>query len=180
MLDKIIKGGEIVDGSGQAGYTGDIGIKDGVIVELGNINSKASQTIDADGAVVTPGWIDLHTHYDGQAAWDEELAPSSNHGVTTVIMGNCGVGFAPVHPRGEKALIELMEGVEDIPGTALYAGIPWGEWETFEEYMDFLDTRTLTIKPRPKSWSKWRYMLSAHSQLAQWAFLHHGPSVIFR
>ena len=141
MLDTAITGGMLVDGSGSEPFSADIGIKDGVIVEIGELSAEATKTFDADGALVTPGWIDTHTHYDGQATWDEEIAPSSDHGVTTVVMGNCGVGFAPVRPNGEKALIELMEGVEDIPGTALYEGMPWGQWESFEEYMDFLATR---------------------------------------
>ena len=141
MLDIVIKGGKVVDGTGVVAYTADIGIKDGVIAEIGRISSNAKNTIDADGAIVTPGWVDTHTHYDGQATWDDQLAPSTDHGVTTVVMGNCGVGFAPVKPNGERALIELMEGVEDIPGTALYEGMPWGEWETFEDYMEFLSSR---------------------------------------
>ncbi len=141
MLDTVIKGGTLVDGTGAEAFTGDIGIKEGVIAEIGNVSTNAIQTIDADGALVTPGWVDTHTHYDGQATWDDEMAPSTDHGVTTVVMGNCGVGFAPVRRNGEKALIELMEGVEDIPGTALYEGMPWGEWESFEDYMDYLATR---------------------------------------
>lgn len=145
MLDTLIKGGSIVDGTGCPPRSGDIGIKDGCIVELGTVTTPATQTIDADGAVVAPGWVDTHTHYDGQVAWDDEIAPSSDHGVTTVVMGNCGVGFAPVRPNGAKALIELMEGVEDIPGTALYEGMPWGEWETFEDYLDFLDGREYSL-----------------------------------
>lgn len=134
-----------MDGTGHSAKTGDIGIKDGIIVETGSISSLSSRIVNADGAIVTPGWVDTHTHYDGQVAWDDALAPSSNHGVTTVVMGNCGVGFAPVRPNGAQALIELMEGVEDIPGTALYEGMPWGEWETFEDYLDFLDGREYSI-----------------------------------
>ena len=134
-----------MDGTGHSAKTCDIGIKDGIIVETGSISSLSSRIVNADGAIVTPGWVDTHTHYDGQVAWDDALAPSSNHGVTTVIMGNCGVGFAPVRPNGAQALIELMEGVEDIPGTALYEGMPWGEWETFEDYLDFLDGREYSI-----------------------------------
>ena len=134
-----------MDGTGHSARTGDIGIKDGIIVETGSISSLSSRIVNADGAIVTPGWVDTHTHYDGQVAWDDALAPSSNHGVTTVVMGNCGVGFAPVRPNGAQALIELMEGVEDIPGTALYEGMPWGEWETFEDYLDFLDGREYSI-----------------------------------
>lgn len=145
MLDTLIKGATLVDGTGAPSYIGDIGIKDGLIAELGSVSTPATRSIDASGAIATPGWVDVHTHYDGQVAWDSELAPSSNNGVTTVVMGNCGVGFAPVRPNGEQALIELMEGVEDIPGTALYEGIPWGNWETFEQYMDYVATRELSI-----------------------------------
>ena len=145
MLDLLIKGGSVVDGTGRSAETGDIGIKDGIIVETGSISTLASRTINAHGAIVAPGWVDTHTHYDGQVAWDDALAPSSNHGVTSIVMGNCGVGFAPVRPGGAQALIELMEGVEDIPGTALYEGMPWGEWETFEDYLDFLDGREYSI-----------------------------------
>ena len=146
MLDLVIKGGSIIDGLGGQPYIGDLGIKDGVIAQLGGtITSAADRTIDAVGAIVTPGFIDVHTHYDGQVCWDDELDPSASHGVTTVVMGNCGVGFAPVPPGGELELIEVMEGVEDIPGTALHEGIPWGAWESFPEYMDFLDTREYAL-----------------------------------
>jgi len=146
VLDKIIKGGTIVDGSGGTPYVGDVGVADGVIVAVGDsIDDTASETIDADGALVTPGWIDVHTHYDGQISWDSEMAPSSMNGVTTAVMGNCGVGFAPVAPGGEKELIELMEGVEDIPGTALYEGMEWGAWETFPQYLDYIAGREYAI-----------------------------------
>lgn len=145
MLDLLIKGGTVVDGLNNAPIAADVGIKDGMIAEIGSVSTPAKREIDADGAVVAPGWVDVHTHYDGQVTWDDEIAPSFQHGVTTAIMGNCGVGFAPVRRGGEKVLIELMEGVEDIPGTALYEGIPWGEWETFEEYMDYLESRSYTI-----------------------------------
>ena len=125
MLDTIIKGGRIIDGLGGEPYNGDIGIKDGVIVEIGgDISSASDKVIDADGAIVTPGFVDIHTHFDGQVSWDDKMDPSFSHGVTSVVMGNCGVGFAPVPPGGERDLIEVMEGVEDIPGTALYEGIP--------------------------------------------------------
>ena len=140
MYDYVISGGTLVDGTGAAPVTGDVAIKDGVIAEVGGaITGAAKETIDADGAIVTPGWVDLHTHYDGQVSWDTEMAPSSHNGVTTVVMGNCGVGFAPVPPGQEQALIELMEGVEDIPGSALFEGMEWGQWETFPEYMDAMD-----------------------------------------
>jgi N-acyl-D-aspartate/D-glutamate deacylase len=138
MYDLKIVGGTIVDGSGQDRYSGDVGIKDGKIVDVGKCDGSAAETMDADGAIVAPGFVDIHTHYDGQISWDEELAPSSIHGVTTCAMGSCGVGFAPVRPTDHAKLVELMEGVEDIPGTALSEGISWG-WESFPDYMDVLD-----------------------------------------
>jgi N-acyl-D-aspartate/D-glutamate deacylase len=146
MFDVIVRGGQIVDGTGAPAYTGDVAVRDGVIVEVGGrIDGAARQVIDADGAVVAPGWVDLHTHYDGQVSWDDTLDPSFSNGVTTVVMGNCGVGFAPVRPGNERQLIELMEGVEDIPGTALYEGMEWGRWESFPEYLDYLATRRYTL-----------------------------------
>ncbi len=146
MLDHVIKGGTIVDGTGAPGVRGDVGVRDGRIVQVGGtITETSANTIDADGALVTPGWVDVHTHYDGQVSWDEEMDPSAGNGVTTVVMGNCGVGFAPVRPGGEKSLIELMEGVEDIPGTALYEGIEWGRWETFPEYLDYIAGRQYSL-----------------------------------
>jgi N-acyl-D-aspartate/D-glutamate deacylase len=144
MYDLKIVGGMLVDGSGQDRYSGDIGIKGGRIVDVGKCDGSAAETLDADGAIVAPGFVDIHTHYDGQISWDEELAPSSIHGVTTCAMGSCGVGFAPVRPTDHDKLIELMEGVEDIPGTALSEGISWG-WESFPEYMDVLDRMPHTI-----------------------------------
>ncbi|MFW2390353.1 MAG: N-acyl-D-amino-acid deacylase family protein [Polyangiales bacterium] len=144
MYDIKIVGGTIVDGTGGDRYAGDVGIKDGKIVDVGNCDGPAAETIDARGAIVTPGFVDIHTHYDGQISWDEELAPSSIHGVTTCAMGSCGVGFAPVRPSDHAKLVELMEGVEDIPGTALAEGISWG-WESFPEYMDVLDRMPHTI-----------------------------------
>ena len=120
MYDIKISGGTLVDGTGAERFTGDLGIKDGVIVAVGDeCTESAEKTIDASGAIVTPGFCDIHTHYDGQVSWDADLAPSSIHGVTTCAMGSCGVGFAPVRPTDHERLIELMEGVEDIPGTAL-------------------------------------------------------------
>ena len=142
--DLIIKNGTIVDGSGEARFTGDIAIDGEKIVAIGEITGDAKETIDAKGMLVTPGWVDVHTHYDGQATWDPILAPSSWHGVTTVVMGNCGVGFAPVRPGDQEYLIELMEGVEDIPGAALAEGIDW-QWETFPQYLDALETKERTI-----------------------------------
>lgn len=136
--DLIIRGGTIVDGTGAPRFTGDIGIKDGLIAAVGTVHGDAAQEIDAGGKIVAPGWVDVHTHYDGQATWDQEMAPSSWHGVTTVVMGNCGVGFAPAAPDRHEWLIGLMEGVEDIPGTALAEGMKW-DWETFPEYLDALE-----------------------------------------
>ena len=146
MLDYIIKGATIIDGSGGAPVRGDVSVEGGRIVQVGGtISASASQIIDADGAIVTPGWVDVHTHYDGQVSWDEVMDPSAGNGATTIVMGNCGVGFAPVRPGGEKSLIELMEGVEDIPGTALYEGIEWGRWETFPDYMDYIAGREYSL-----------------------------------
>ncbi len=144
MYDLKIVGGTLVDGTGEERRAGDVGIKDGKIVAVGKCDESAVKVIDASGAIVAPGFVDIHTHYDGQISWDEELAPSSIHGVTTCAMGSCGVGFAPVRPTDHDKLIELMEGVEDIPGTALSEGISWG-WETFPEYMDALDRMPHTI-----------------------------------
>ncbi len=141
MLDYVIKGGTIVDGSGGPTTTGDIGVKDGLIVAVGKVDEPAKEVIDATGKIVTPGFIDLHTHYDGQVTWDEVLEPSASNGVSTIVLGNCGVGFAPVRPQDHAALIDMMEGVEDIPGTALSIGMPWGEWETFPQYLDMIDRR---------------------------------------
>jgi len=137
MLDWLIKNGTVVDGSGRAPFCADIGIKAGLIVSVGTIHEPAKETMDASGLWVTPGFIDLHTHYDGQATWDECFTPSIYHGVTTLVMGNCGVGFAPKRPGHEDDLIKLMEGVEDIPGAALHEGIVWN-WESFPQYMDAL------------------------------------------
>ena len=138
MHDLVIRGGTIVDGSGAEPVAGDVAVAAGRIVEVGEDVGPARQTIDAAGRIVTPGWVDIHTHYDGQATWDPLLSPSCWHGVSTVVMGNCGVGFAPARPAGHQQLIELMEGVEDIPGTALAEGIRW-DWETFPEYLDALE-----------------------------------------
>ena len=134
----VIRGGTVVDGTGAPGRTADVAVDDGRITEVGKVDGKGAREVDADGLVVAPGWVDIHTHYDGQVTWDPEVSPSSWHGVTTVVMGNCGVGFAPVRPDGHDFLIELMEGVEDIPGSALHEGIDW-QWESFPEYLDALD-----------------------------------------
>ena len=151
MFDLKITGGTVVDGTGADRYRADIGVKDGRIVEVRRragddtgLDGDAAETIDATGRVVTPGFVDIHTHYDGQVSWDETLEPSSMHGVTTVVSGNCGVGFAPVRPGREQWLIELMEGVEDIPGTALTEGITW-QWESFPEYLDAVEKRSLAV-----------------------------------
>jgi N-acyl-D-amino-acid deacylase len=136
--DVIIRGGTVVDGTGAAPRTADVAISDGVIAEVGRVSGPARRTIDADGLTVTPGFVDIHTHFDGQATWDPHLTPSCWHGVTTAVMGNCGIGFAPVRADRHDWLIELMEGVEDIPGSALAEGIKW-EWETFGEYLDALE-----------------------------------------
>ena len=144
MHDLIIKGGTIVDGTGGAPFKGDIAVRGERIVAVGQNLGPARKEIDAEGMIVTPGWVDIHTHYDGQATWDPVMAPSSWHGVTTAIMGNCGVGFAPVRPTDHKFLIELMEGVEDIPGVALTEGIDW-KWESFPEYLDVLESKPRAI-----------------------------------
>ena len=144
MHDLVIRGGTIVDGTGAAPVTADVAIDGEHIVEVGTVDGHGRREIDADGAVVAPGWVDVHTHYDGQATWDSVMRPSIDHGVTTAVMGNCGVGFAPVRPGGEAFLIELMEAIEDIPGTALHEGIDWC-WETFGEYIDALASRPRTL-----------------------------------
>ena len=137
MHDVVIRNGNIMDGTGRTAFAGDIAIDGDIISAVGGKAGAGRREIDAAGMLVTPGWVDIHTHYDGQVTWDPYLTPSSWHGVTTVVMGNCGVGFAPVQPGKEEFLIELMEGVEDIPGAALAAGIPW-QWESFGQYLDAL------------------------------------------
>ncbi len=143
-FDVKIRNGLVVDGDGAEPYRADIGIRGGRIAEIGVCAEDAGRVIDAQGAIVTPGFIDLHTHYDGQISWDAEMRPSVNFGVTTVLMGNCGVGFAPVRPADHDRLIRLMEGVEDIPGTALHEGVKWG-WESFGDYLDAIDALPHTI-----------------------------------
>ena len=142
--DLVIRGGDVVDGTGADRLTADIAIDNGRISAVGKVTERGITEINADGAVVTPGWVDIHSHYDGQATWDEELAPSSWHGVTTLVTGNCGVGFAPARPDSHDWLIGLMEGVEDIPGSALAEGLTW-DWETFPDYLDALDKRVWTV-----------------------------------
>ena len=144
MYDIKIIGGTIVDGTGKPRFQGDVGIIGDRIAAVGDVPGDARRVIDATGCIVTPGFVDIHTHYDGQVSWDEELAPSSIHGVTTAVMGSCGVGFAPVRPTDHAKLVELMEGVEDIPGSALSEGISWG-WESFPEYMATLDAMPHSI-----------------------------------
>jgi N-acyl-D-aspartate/D-glutamate deacylase len=142
MYDTVIRNGTVVDGTGAAAFTADVAVADGEIASVGADLGPGRREIDAGGRLITPGWVDIHSHYDGQATWDELLIPSGAHGVTTTVFGNCGVGFAPVRPADRDALITLMEGVEDIPGTALSEGLPW-TWESFPEYLD-----RLAEKPR--------------------------------
>jgi N-acyl-D-amino-acid deacylase len=151
MYDMKIVGGTVVDGTGADRYRADIGIKDGKIVDVrrrtngdDQLGGEAAETIDATDRIVAPGFVDIHTHYDGQATWDNLLEPSSGHGVTTIVAGNCGVGFAPVRPGSEEWLIKLMEGVEDIPGTALTEGMTWG-WESYPEYLDVIDKHQFAV-----------------------------------
>ncbi|HUJ03693.1 MAG TPA: amidohydrolase family protein [Rhizomicrobium sp.] len=138
--DLVIRGGNLADGTGAPLREADVAVKDGKIAAVGKVGGKGSEEIDAKGLLVTPGFVDIHTHYDGQATWDSRLQPSSWHGVTTAVMGNCGVGFAPVRREDRDRLVELMEGVEDIPGAALHEGLKWN-WESFGEYLDALDAR---------------------------------------
>ena len=138
MYDSVIEGATVVDGSGAPPFTADVALQDGRIAEIGRVTAAARETIDGRGAWLTPGFVDIHTHYDGQASWDATFSPSIHHGVTTVVMGNCGVGFAPLRPGGQQALIALMEGVEDIPGAALAEGVRF-DWQSFPEYMAALD-----------------------------------------
>ncbi len=140
QYDMVIRAGTVIDGTGREAFTADLAIKDGLIVEVGKVSGAGQREVNADGALVTPGFVDIHTHYDGQATWSNRMSPSSHHGVTTVVMGNCGVGFAPVRPTDHNLLIELMEGVEDIPGVALNEGLSW-EWESFPDYLDYLSKR---------------------------------------
>jgi N-acyl-D-aspartate/D-glutamate deacylase len=144
MHDLVLRGGTLVDGTGGPTRVGDVAVSDGKIVSVGGVAEAGRREIDATGLLVTPGFVDIHTHYDGQVSWDHLLEPSIYHGVTTVVMGNCGVGFAPAHPDHHDWLIRLMEGVEDIPGTALAEGLSW-DWETFPEYLDAIEKREHTL-----------------------------------
>ena len=140
QYDLVIRSGTVIDGTGQQPFTADVAIKNGKIAATGRVSGHGDREVNADGALVTPGFVDIHTHYDGQATWSNRMSPSSHHGVTSVVMGNCGVGFAPVRPTDHDLLIELMEGVEDIPGVALSEGLSW-EWESFPDYLDYLSKR---------------------------------------
>src|SRR5215469_1725170 len=142
--DIVIRGGTVADGRGGDLFEADVAIKDGRIVEVGKVSAKGREEIDARGKLVTPGFVDVHTHYDGQVTWSQDITPSSQNGVTTAIMGNCGVGFAPCKPEDHRRLIQLMEGVEDIPEPVLSAGIPWS-WESFPDYMEWLSKRNFDI-----------------------------------
>ncbi|WP_315740571.1 MULTISPECIES: N-acyl-D-amino-acid deacylase family protein [unclassified Bradyrhizobium] len=142
--DLVIRGGTVADGSGGDLYDADVAISNGRIIEVGKVGGAGREEIDARGKLVTPGFVDVHTHYDGQVTWSHDISPSSQNGVTTAIMGNCGVGFAPCRPADHQRLIQLMEGVEDIPEPVLEAGIPW-EWESFPDYMEWLGKRTFDL-----------------------------------
>ena len=144
LYDVIIRNGTIVDGTGAPAFTGDVAISGDRIAAVGHVIGSAREEIDARDKIVTPGFVDIHTHYDGQVTWDTQLAPSSGHGVTTVVMGNCGVGFAPCRPAQRDLLIEVMEGVEDIPGVVMAEGIPFA-WESFPQYLEFLAERHCDI-----------------------------------
>jgi len=143
-MDLVLRGGTVFDGTGGAAREADVAVKDGLIVEVGKVAAAGREEIDARGQIVTPGFVDIHTHYDGQAVWDSHLAPSSWHGVTTAIMGNCGVGFAPCKPGDRDRLIELMEGVEDIPAPAMHEGLDWN-WQSFADYLDALEKKPRDI-----------------------------------
>src|ERR1700754_3858591 len=143
-FDLLIKGGTIVDGLGGEPFVGDVAIKDGVIAAVGTVDEDAAREIDATGLLVTPGFVDLHTHYDGQSIWSDRMTPSSAHGVATAEMGNCGVGFAPCRAEDHDVLVDVMAGVEDRPGVVMVDGLPW-DWETFPEYLDAVDSRRRDI-----------------------------------
>ena len=142
--DLVIRRGLVVDGTGAEPFVGDVAIKGDRIAAVGHVPGRGAEEIDAQGKLVTPGFVDIHTHYDGQAIWSPHLSPSSSHGVTTVVVGNCGVGFAPCRPADHDLLVKVMEGVEDIPGVVMTEGLPW-TWETFAEYLDALEARPRDI-----------------------------------
>ena len=142
--DLLIRGGLVVDGTGGVPYAADLAIEGGRIVAIGQVPGSGAEEIDAAGQFVTPGFVDIHTHYDGQITWENRLAPSSDHGVTTVVMGNCGVGFAPCAAADHELMVRLMEGVEDIPEVVMAEGVPWN-WETFPDYLDALAKRESDI-----------------------------------
>jgi len=142
--DLVIRNGLVIDGAGGEPFRADIAIEGDRIAAIGAVSGEGHEEIDAAGRIVTPGFVDIHTHYDGQAIWSERLNPSSSHGVTTVVMGNCGVGFAPCRPADHQTLIDVMEGVEDIPGIVMAEGLDWS-WETFPEYLDALEARRRDI-----------------------------------
>ena len=138
--DLVVRGGTVYDGTGADPVEADVAIKGRTIVKVGKIDGRGAEEIDATGRIVTPGFVDIHTHYDGQITWEHRLSPSSNHGVTTVVMGNCGVGFAPTRPEDHQLMVKLMEGVEDIPDVVMTAGVPFN-WESFPDYLDAIEQR---------------------------------------
>jgi N-acyl-D-aspartate/D-glutamate deacylase len=144
QYDLVIRGGMVVDGTGAEPRQADVAVTDGVIAAVGKVDGQGREEIHAAGLLVTPGFVDLHTHYDGQAIWSQRINPSSSHGVTTVVMGNCGVGFAPCRPKDRELLCSAMEGVEDIPGVVMKEGLTW-TWETFPEYLDVVDSQARDI-----------------------------------
>ena len=139
-FDLVVRNGTVIDGTGSDPRTADVAVRDGRIAAVGLFDGNDREEIDAKGLAVTPGFVDIHTHYDGQATWDDRFVPSSGHGVTSVLMGNCGVGFAPCRPQDHDTLIKVMEGVEDIPEIVMREGVPWN-WQTFPEYLDALAKR---------------------------------------
>jgi len=139
MLDLVIKGGTVIDGSGRPGVRTDVGVKDGRVVKIGQVTEDAAKTIDATGKIVAPGFIDVHTHYDAQAFWDSNLSPSPLHGITTVIGGNCGFTIAPLEMEHGEYLMKMLARVEGMPLTSLETGVPWGSWHTFGEWLDCLE-----------------------------------------
>jgi N-acyl-D-amino-acid deacylase len=162
ILAWLLGNGTIVDGLGGEPFVGDVAVSDGVIAGVGAIEGSAAREIDATGLLVTPGFIDLHTHYDGQAIWSDRMTPSSAHGVSTAVMGNCGVGFAPCRREDHEVLVDVMAGVEDIPGVVMVEGLPW-DWETFPEYLEALGSRKRDIdvaaylphSPLRVRWARW-------------------------